>query len=82
MAFVYDGQTYPDESFKPDLGNLVCIGVNGTQRSYFGFLEDESKLPTYDNLASGSDATLVDKAGASATKVLYYHAPTKAWYAL
>ena len=58
--FNYDGQNYNSESEKPDLGSLRCIGVDGNQRYYAGKYEDRYKLPKYDNLATGSDATLVD----------------------
>ena len=81
MAYVYDGQVYNDPAEYPDLASLECIGINGAQRSYFGLKVDKDKLPTYDNLASGSDATLVDPAGGS-TIVCMYHAPTKTWYQL
>lgn len=79
---VYDGQTYEVGEEIPDLGSLECTDVVGNKRSYFGFQEDEDKLPTYDNLGGGSDATLVDPSGTNATKILYYHTKSKAWYPL
>lgn len=81
-TIVYDGQTYKPGEEIPDLGSLECIEAVGNKRSYFGFQEDQGKLPTYKNLASGSDATLVDPTGSNGTKVLYYHSPSKTWYEL
>jgi len=82
MAIIFDGQAYDDPAAIPDMGSLECTDVVGNKRSYFGFVSDRDKLPTYDGLASGSDATLVDPTGGSSTIVLYYHKPTKTWYPL
>lgn len=77
-----DGQTYNAGDVIPDLGSLECIGSSGNQRAYFGFLEDESKLPKYKNLATGSSATLVDRNRVESTIVLRYHSLTEEWYRL
>lgn len=77
-----DGQTYYAGDTLPDLGSIMATDVQGNKRSYFGFIADRAKLPVYDNLAHGSDATLVDPNGVDATVILYFHAPTKAWYQL
>lgn len=42
---VIDGQYYKKGDEIWDLGSLECIEVNGSQRSYFGFLNDKDKLP-------------------------------------
>ena len=81
MAVVFDGQVYESADLIPQMGSLECIGINGQQRSYFGLVADKPLLPTYDNLASGSDATLVDPAGGP-TIVCMYHAGSKTWYQL
>lgn len=77
-----DGQIYKPGDILPDLGSLECVGTNGNQRAYFGFIEDKDKLPKYDNLGTGSNATLVDKNKVEETIVLKYHSLTKEWYQL
>lgn len=60
---VVDGHEYKTRAEAPDLGSLVGrANIDGT-RSYTGDNADYTKLPVYDDLASGSDATLADDAG-------------------
>jgi hypothetical protein len=73
---IYDGQYYNAGDELPDLGSLVCTGVDGNIRSYEGKYEDKSKLPKYDSLGTGSSALLSDEG----TFVLYkYYADTQTW---
>lgn len=77
---VVDGQTYYPGQEIWDLGSLQCIEVRGTQRDYQGFLSDKLKLPKYDDLGTGSSATLIDDKGVESTVIAKYDAPTKTWY--
>ncbi len=78
---VVDGKAYEDISQAPDLGSLECIDdTRENQRDYQGFLEDRDKLPTYDDLGTGSTALLYDPNGVEETVVLKYQASTKKWY--
>lgn len=74
---VYDGQAYTDGSAIPDMGSLVCTGVEGNKRFYGGLYTDRKKLPKYDNLATGSDATLT---GNGNVYYFMYDASTKKWH--
>lgn len=65
-----------------DLGSFVCIEVKmectyGTKqiRNYVGLSADIGKLPTYDDLATGSMALCVD----TSTKY-YYESSSQTWY--
>ena len=76
---VYDGQLYNNDEPVHDLGSFVCVSVEveGNVRSYEGLSADIAKLPTYDNLGTGSKAMCLDNGA-----YLKYHAPTKTWYEL
>lgn len=70
-----DGQLYTDDEQVHDLGSFECTGWVGNKRKYEGLSADVSKLPSYDNLETGSSAMCLD------TGELYkYHAPTKKWH--
>lgn len=68
-----------------DMGSIECIGVvktpytgNGPQKfikSFRGLKADFDKLPTDDDLATGSFAFFLDT-----SERAEYHAPTKKWY--
>lgn len=75
---VIDGQTYQAGEEIPDLGNLVCVKP-GKQREYLGFTSDKLKLPKYDDLLTGSSATLIDPNGIEDTIIAKYYASTKQW---
>ena len=73
-----DGQKYEDGQAIHDLGSFECVGVaEGTnQRSYEGLSSDApDKLPTYDDLETGSSALCLDNGD-----YYKYHAPSKTWY--
>lgn len=72
---IYDGQAYNSSSEIPDMGSLVCISANGNQREYRGLSTDFSKLPTYDNLETGSSCLFVDTG-----EYAEYLAYNKTWY--
>ena len=71
----FDGQLYESEDQIPDLGSWECVEDDAGKRQYWGFSDDVSKLPTYDNLLTGSTALCLDSGA-----VYGYHAKTKAWY--
>lgn len=79
---VYDGQTYRAGEEIWDLGSLQCVETDGNKREYQGLLEDKEKLPKYDDLATGSSATLIDKTGSESTVFAKYDSQTKTWYNL
>lgn len=79
MAVVFDGQTYENENDIPDMGSIQCVEVRGNQRDYQGFVQDSQKLPKYDDLGTGSTATLIDPNGVESTIIGKYDAPTKRW---
>lgn len=65
-----------------DLGSFVCTDVTiehtyGTKqiRNYVGLSTDVSKLPTYDDLATGSRAICADT-----SEVYYYVSTGQTWY--
>lgn len=76
---VFDGQTYQTETDIPDMGSIQNIEVRGNQRDYQGFVQDALKLPKYDNLGTGSTATLIDPNGVLPTVIGKYDSPTKQW---
>lgn len=64
-----------------DLGSWVCSKVSKDNtyctlqiREYFGLSTDVAKLPTYDDLATGSSAYCVDNGA-----LYMYKASTKDW---
>ena len=79
---VIDGQTYNEGDTIHELGSLQCVEVRGNQRDYQGFIKDKDKLPKYDDLGTGSSATLIDETGTESTIIGKYDAPTKTWYNL
>lgn len=79
---IVDGQEYEKGEEIWDLGSLQCIEKHGNKREYQGFLSDKLKLPKYDDLGTGSSATLIDPTGAESTLIGRYDAPTKTWYDL
>lgn len=65
-----------------DLGSWVCVEVKFEQtygkyqiRNYVGLSTDESKLPKYDDLATGSKALCADTG-----TVYYYERTSQTWY--
>lgn len=75
---VFDGETYDIGDTIPDLGSLNCASVTGrNQRHYEGLSADESKLPTYNSLETGSDCFFGDTG-----EVKWYNASNKTWYDL
>ena len=82
MAVVFDGQTYENENDIPDMGSIQCVEARGNQRDYQGFVQDSQKLPKYDDLGTGSNATLIDPNGTESTIIGKYDALTKTWYNL
>ena len=76
---VIDGQTYNEGDTIHDLGSLQCVEVRGNQRDYQGLVKDRLKLPKYDNLGTGSSATLIDETGAESTIIGKYDAQLKQW---
>ena len=79
MAVVFDGQTYENESEIPNMGSIQCVEVRGNQRDYQGFVQDSQKLPKYDDLGTGSSATLIDPNGIEDTIIAKYYESTKQW---
>ena len=75
MSVVFDGKLYDDESLIPDLGSWVCTGSDSNRRTYEGLSADIAKLPTYDDLGTGSIAICSDNGD-----FLKYEATTKTWY--
>lgn len=77
--YKFDGHWYTskDDPNIPDLGSLVCTDANNGQRNYCGLLSDKAKLPTYDDLMSGSTASLLSTSGLT---VLMYERTNKTWY--
>lgn len=72
---IIDGHTYQKGDVLPDLGSLRCVKANGNIRFYVGLAADVSKLPKYDDLASGSRFKAVDDSSS-----YIYEATTKKWY--
>ena len=76
---VIDGQTYNEGDTIHELGSLQCVEIRGNQRDYQGLLKDKLKLPKYDNLGTGSSATLIDETGTESTIIGKYDAQLKQW---
>ena len=76
---VIDGQTYNEGGTIHELGSLQCVEIRGNQRDYQGLLKDKLKLPKYDNLGTGSSATLIDETGTESTIIGKYDAQLKQW---
>lgn len=76
-SVIIDGQFYKPGDELPDLGSLVANDTSKKIRSYSGLYSDRFKLPKYDDLQTGSDATLVENG-----QVYYfmYIASTKQWH--
>lgn len=74
---IVDGHKYNVGDEIPDLGSLVCTTTDGTRRNYEGLEADAEKLPTYDDLGTGS-SFLASDTGMFAK----YEATTKTWYEL
>lgn len=74
-AVMQDGYTYEPGVEVPDLGSVRCIQKNGNKRKYAFLSKDLDKLPTYDNLSSGSSALATDT-----NKVYVYESTSKVWY--
>ena len=72
-----DGHLYNNASEVPDMGTIVCTSFVGKLRNYAGLLSDKDKLPVYDDLKTGSTASLVSDDGIS---VFMYESTTKKWY--
>lgn len=70
-----DGHIYYPGQEIIELGSLVCVEAEGGKRSYQGLSADADKLPTYDDLDTGSSAMMLDTGD-----FYFYHAPTKQWY--
>lgn len=70
-----DGQIYKSGEDVPDLGSITCIQAKGNVRNYVFASKDLNKLPTYDDLSSGSAALAAD------TSMVYvYESSSKTWY--
>lgn len=76
---IQDGHLYKIGENIPDMGSLTCTSFTGNIRNYEGYNADASKLPTYDDLATGSSATLVD---GTDLKIYKYVASNKTWNAI
>lgn len=72
---VVDGVSYEPGVEVPDLGSITCISAKDMLRNYTLLSKDVDKLPTYDNLKSGSTALVVDT-----SEVYVYELTTKTWY--
>lgn len=72
---IVDGISYEPGEQVPDLGSISCISAKGMLRNYTLLSKDVDKLPTYDNLKSGSTALAVDT-----SEVYVYESTTKTWY--
>ena len=69
-----DGHIYEAGQEVPDMGTLVATSVDGAIRNYEGLSTDFDKLPTYDDLGTGSSAFFQD------TGFIYkYEAQSKTW---
>lgn len=70
-----DGHIYGPGVEVPDMGSVHNIRANGGRRDYVGLSADVEKLPTYDDLESGSACLMVDT-----SEVYVYESTTKTWY--
>lgn len=77
----YDNHEYESKDLIPDFGSIECVwsSEDGRTRNYQGHTVDAQKLPKYDDLATGSKATLIDPDGIDSTIIAYYDAPLKKW---
>lgn len=77
----FDGHEYEKETDIPDFGSIQNIwsSADGKTRNYLGFPADALKLPKYDDLATGSKATLIDPDGIEPTIIAYYDAKIQKW---
>ena len=75
-VIIFDGHTFESYYDVPDLGSLVGVQNSDGTRSYSGENADASKLPVYDDLQAGSDATLSDASG-----IHVYHFDGSKWNA-
>lgn len=82
MKVKFDGHEYESELDIPDMGSIQNVEVRGKQRDYQGFVQDAQKLPKYDDLGTGSSATLFDPNGVESTIIGKYDEQTKTWYDL
>lgn len=58
-----DGVLYNIGDTIPDMGSIVCVGIEAGNRKYFeGLSKDSAKLPTT-GLATGSQVVWYDTAG-------------------
>ena len=73
----FDGEYYDDPSDVPDLGSweATCSPYEKC-RTYQGLSTDVSKLPTYDDLLTGSTAFCVD----TGEVYVYQGGTIKTWY--
>ena len=77
----YDNHEYESKDLIPDFGSIECVwsSEDGRTRNYQGHTIDAQKLPKYDDLATGSSATLIDPNGIEDTIIAKYYASTKQW---
>lgn len=77
----FDGHEYKKETDIPDFGSIQNIwsSADGKTRNYQGHTVDALKLPKYDDLATGSKATLIDPNGIEPTIIAYYDAKIQKW---
>ena len=80
----FDGHEYEKKEDIPDYGSIqnVWSSNDGKTRNYQGHTVDALKLPKYDDLATGSKATLIDPNGIDSTIIAYYDATIKQWLKL
>lgn len=71
---VQDGYTYESGEEVPDMGTITATSVQGNIRNYEGYSYDFDKLPTYDDLGTGSSVLFVDTG-----EYYKYEATTKMW---
>ena len=81
MKVKFDGHEYESELDIPDMGSIQCVwsSENGKTRNYQGHTVDALKLPKYDDLATGSKATLIDPNGVDPTIIAYFDAQINKW---
>ena len=77
----FDGHEYKRKEDIPDFGSIQCVwsSDDGRTRNYQGHTADALKLPKYDDLATGSKATLIDPNGVDPTIIAYYDTQIKQW---
>lgn len=72
---IIDGHLYNIGDELPELGSLACINEDNNKREYRGLKADFSKLPKYDDLATGSSCLFLDTG-----EYAEYLAYNKTWY--